>query len=152
MSKNRAAAIIYLVVGFYGFILSIMFPMGKWNEPGPGVFPVSLSLLLILSGCYWLIFGKAKEEQARIRWAEIAPKLVTPIKILSITLGFVLTMETLGFLPGLLIYLFILLFWVSRYRVWISAVISIFMGVGSWYFFVKVLAIQLPMGLFPIYF
>jgi putative tricarboxylic transport membrane protein len=150
MNKKRAAGVIYLIVGIYGVIFSSTFPMGKWNEPGPGIFPISISILLCISGVFWFIFGNEKEAKARITWREKAPKLGTPSKILFTTTAFVLTLEELGFLFGVLVYLFVLLFWVSRYKLWIALSTATFIGVGSWYFFGKILSVKLPMGPFSL--
>jgi len=150
MSKKRIASAIFFLVGIYGLVFSVHLPMGKWNEPGPAVFPVSLSILLLISGVLWFIYGKGKEEKERIDWQELAPKLGTPLKILVVTAAFILTMERLGFLFGSFLYLFVLLLWVSRYKVWTSIAIAIVIGGGSWYFFGKVLSVQLPRGPFPL--
>ncbi len=150
MSKKRIASVIFFFVGIYGLVFGIHLPLGKWNEPGPAVFPISLSVLLILSGVLWFIYGEGKEKKERIDWQELAPKLVVPLKILVVTAAFILTMESLGFLLGSLLYLFVLLLWVSRYKVWTSILIAIVIGGGSWYFFGKILAVQLPRGPLPL--
>jgi putative tricarboxylic transport membrane protein len=150
MSKKRIASVIFFLVGIYGLVYSVHLPMGKWNEPGPAVFPVSLSILLLISGILWFIYGKGKEEKERIDWQVLAPKLGVPFKILVATAAFILVMEPLGFLLASLLYLFVLLLWVSRYNVWTSIGIAVAIGGGSWYFFGKVLAVQLPRGPFPL--
>lgn len=150
MSKKRVASVIFLLVGIYGLIFSVHLPMGKWNEPGPAVFPISLSILLCASGVLWFIYGKGKEAKERIDWQELSPKLGVPLKIFVVTAAFILIMEPLGFLLASLLYMFVLLLWVSYYRVWTAIGIAIAIGAGSWYFFGKVLAVQLPRGPFPL--
>ncbi len=154
MNKDCGASLIFFAAGIYGLIFSIGLPLGRWREPGPGVFPLSLSILLCLSGILWFIYGMKKEKggkkEERIDWRGIAVRLVTPIKILGITLAFILSLEKLGYLAGSFLYMFVLFLGVSRYRLWIAAGLALIAGVGSWYFFQKMLAIQLPRGLLPL--
>jgi putative tricarboxylic transport membrane protein len=154
MNKECAASLIFFVAGIYGFIFSVPLPLGRWREPGPGVFPLSLSILLCLSGILWFFYGKKKgnkgKEEERIDWRGIAVRLITPLKILGITLAFILSLERLGYLLGSSLYMFILFLVVSRYRLWIAIGLALIAGIGSWYFFHKMLAIQLPQGLLPL--
>jgi len=45
------------------------------------------------------------------------------------------------------LYMFILLLWVSRYKLWVAMGLAIVLGFGTWYFFGKILVIQLPRGI-----
>ncbi len=151
MTKDRAAGLLFLLTGIYGLFFSIQLPMGKWNEPGPGVFPVTLSILLLISGVSWFILGKRKaggeSQEEKAEWRGIANTLSTPLKIVGITALLILAFNRLGYLVAASLYIFVLLFWVSRYRVIVSILLALSIGIGSWYFFQKVLAVQLPKGL-----
>jgi putative tricarboxylic transport membrane protein len=149
MTKERGASLIFILTGVYGLIFSIGLPLGKWNEPGPGVFPLVLSGLLCLSGILWFIQGK-KRGEGGIEWRGLAKKLVTPLQIVALTAAFILTLDRLGYLVTASLYLFVLFIWVSRYRLWVAIGLSIVIGVGSWFFFEKLLAVQLPKGLLPL--
>ena len=50
MTKERGGSLIFLAAGIYGLVFSTGLPFGRWNEPGPGVFPLALSILLCISG------------------------------------------------------------------------------------------------------
>ncbi|MBA4422087.1 MAG: hypothetical protein C0390_03160 [Syntrophus sp. (in: bacteria)] len=150
MTKDRAASLLFLCAGIYGFYFSVQLPMGRWNEPGPGVFPFALSLLLLVSGAAWFIRGKrrVKEEgegENADRYAFIK-NLATPLKIVGLTALLILAFNSVGYLAAASLYIFVLLFWVSRYRVVVSILLALSIGIGSWYFFEKVLAVQLPRG------
>jgi putative tricarboxylic transport membrane protein len=150
MINDRVASLLFLCSGIYGFIFSVQLPMGRWNEPGPGVFPVTLSALLLLSGVAWFIRGKGgaterAEGEKTDRFALIK-NLATPLKIVGLTALLILVFNPVGYLIASTLYLFILLLWVSRYRVIVSAALAVAIGVGSWYFFAKILAVQLPQG------
>jgi putative tricarboxylic transport membrane protein len=150
MSNDRTASLLFLCAGIYGFYYSVQLPMGRWNEPGPGVFPVTLSALLLLSAVAWFIHGKRdkteKREGEKAGGYAFITNLTTPLKIVGLTALFVMAFDRAGYLVTSTLYLFLLLLWVSRYRVVVSAALAIAIGVGSWYFFAKILAVQLPQG------
>jgi putative tricarboxylic transport membrane protein len=148
MSKERVGSLIFLFTGIYGFIFSIQLPLGKMNEPGPGVLPLSLSILLCISGTLWLIYGKGGgEEKTKIDLRGLMKKLVTPLQIVMLTAAYILTLDLMGYLLASTLYLFFIFLWVSRYKLWAAMGLAIVIGGGSWYFFEKLLAVQLPRGL-----
>jgi hypothetical protein len=148
MNKERVGGLIFLLTGIYGFIFSIQLPLGKLNEPGPGVLPLSLSTLLCISGILWLILGKGGgREKARMGLREFIKKSLTPLQIVVLTTAFIFLLSLLGYLVGSMLYLFLLFLWVSRYKLWVAAGLAVVIGGGSWYFFGKLLAVQLPKGL-----
>jgi cell division protein FtsW (lipid II flippase) len=147
MTKERGGSLIFLGAGIYGFIFSVGLPLGRWNEPGPAVFPLTLSILLCASGLYWFTHGKKKRDNKDVAVQEpFYCKFFTPIKIVGLTAAFVLALEHLGFLLTATAYLFVLFFWVSRYRLWVSAALAIAFGAGSWLFFGRLLSTPLPGG------
>jgi putative tricarboxylic transport membrane protein len=151
MTKERGGSLIFLAAGIYGLVFSIQLPFGKWNEPGPGVFPLALSILLCVSGIGWFIHGKGKaEEKGNVDWGGLIRKLGTPLKIVGLTLAYIVAFDRVGYLLASLIYIFILFLWVSRYKLWIAAGLAILIGAGSWLFFERLLSVQLPKGLLPL--
>lgn len=151
MTNDRAASLLFLLTGIYGLYFSLQLPMGKWNEPGSGVFPLVLSILLLISGVSWFIIGKRrageKGEGEKAGGYAIIKKLATPLKIIGLTALFIATFNRVGYLVASSLYIFILLLWVSRYRVIVSIGLAAAIGVGSWYFFEKILTVQLPQGI-----
>lgn len=146
MNKEMVSSLIFLLTGIYGSLFSLKLPLGYWRDPGPGMFPLCLSMILCLSGILWFTYGIRKEERAN--WIATAGKLTNPLKIVGVTAAFILSVESLGYLLTSSFYLFLLFFWISRYRLWIALGLSLVIGVGSWYFFAKILSVQLPKG-FP---
>lgn len=147
MGRQRAAGLIFLLIGIYGMIFSIPLPWGTWEEPGPGLFPLTVTTLLCLAGIMKIFQYKGKEEGVKADWREIARGFLTPMKILGITLAFILVLERLGYLVATPLFMFTLLLWVCRYRIRVALVLALVIGVGSWYFFDKILAVQLPQGI-----
>ena len=151
MTKERGGSLIFLAIGVYGLIFSIPLPLGRWNQPGPGVFPLSLSILLCMFGISWFIHGRAKgERKERADLVGFLQKYATPLQIVGLTGAYILTFESLGYLLASTLYLFVLLIAVSRYRIWIAAALAVAFGAGSWLFFDKLLATPLPQGLLPL--
>jgi len=147
MTKERTGSLIFFIAGIYGLVFSIGFPFGKLTEPGPGVFPFSISVLLIISGILMFVRGKEKEAVDR---TGLIRQLVTPIQIVGITAAFILVVERLGYLVSAFVYLFIIFLWICRYRLWTAIGLAGILGIGTWYFFVKILVIQLPGGILPL--
>ena len=125
--------------------------MGRWNEPGPGAFPFGLAVLLAFSGIMILARTKSKKEekQAGKGWEHLR-NLTTPLWIVLLTLGFILALEPVGYVASVLVYLFILFLGICRYRLPLAAGMAVVFGLGSWYFFVKVLGLQLPLSFWGI--
>lgn len=151
MTKDRATSLLFLLIGIYGLYFSAQLPMGRWNEPGPGVFPIALSILLLISGVSWFIVGKGgangRSETGKAGPGDMIKALATPLKIVAITALLILVFNRVGYLVASSVYIFILLFWVSRYRLIASLLLGLSIGIVSWYFFEKILAVQLPKGL-----
>lgn len=144
MTKKRAGSLIFLAAGIYGFILSLRLPMGRWNEPGAGIFPLMLSILLCISGALMFVAGKGKMISD---WRAIIKQQWTPFQVVMLTGGFIFALNPLGYIVTSSLYIFLLLFWVSRYKLWIAMGLAIVAGIGSWYIFQKLLAVPLPSGI-----
>jgi len=147
VTKERGASIIFLIVGLYGLVLCRQLPLGDWRDPGPGFLPFGLSILLIASGVLWLIWGKKGEEgkkKEKIIWREAGKKLLTPAKILAVTVVFILLLERTGYLLTSFLYVFILFFGISRFPLWVALGLALIIGLGSWYFFGGILSVPLP--------
>lgn len=145
MTKERGGSIFFLVIGIYGLIFSTQLPMGRWNDPGPGVLPLFLSILLFVSGISWFIVGRPKRgEETGFDWRGIAKLVKTPFQIVVLTAAFIMAMTQVGFLLGTILYLFVVFVWVSHFSVRAALGLAIALGMASWLFFVKLLIIQLP--------
>ncbi len=148
MNKERAAGLIFLAAGVYGFVFSIRLSLGTWEEPGPAIFPLGISILLMLAGVLTFLFVKSKSE-GRVDWRGIVRQLYTPVRIVGLTAAYILALDRVGYLLGASLFIFLLFFWVSRYRFWVALGLAVSIGIGSWYFFGKILAVQLPQGWLP---
>ena len=147
MTKERGGALIFLAVGIYGVVFSSGLPLGQWNEPGPGVFPLIVSILLCASGVSWWVRGKAKAERRETPGCrEFISKYANPLRIAALTAAFIAALQLLGYLLTSTIYLFVLFWWVSGYRLAKAALLAVIFGPASWFFFGKLLSTPLPAG------
>jgi len=147
MNKDRVGGLIFLLTGFYGLVYSRSLPMGRWNEPGPGAFPFGLAVLLAFSGIMIIARAKSKkEEKQKGKGWDFLRNLLTPFSIVLLTLGFILALEWAGYVTSVAVYLFILFFGICRYKLPLAAGMAVIFGLGSWYLFVKVLGVQLPLS------
>jgi hypothetical protein len=149
MQKQKVASAFFLAVGIYGLVFSRAIPLGRWNEPGPGVFPLALSALLCLWGFLGLILvRKGVKQDTGVTWREILGAGGLPLRIAVLTAAFIPLMGVAGYLAASILYLFALLLWVSRYPWRTSLIYSVLLGAVSWYLFARFLGIELPkMGL-----
>src|SRR5512143_1551298 len=121
MTKERGGSLIFLAAGIYGVVFSIGLPFGRWNEPGPAVFPLALSILLCISGIVWFVRGKTKGEARTSGDVKgFLRKYVTAAQIVGLTGVFIFVLEPLGYLLTSILYLFFLFLWVCRYKLWVA--------------------------------
>ena len=146
MSKDRAASLIFLVIGIYGLVFSIGIPMGGWESPGAGIFPLSISILLCLSGASWFVASRKRVPGEALDWRTVRENAVRPLQVAGVTLVFILIVDDVGYLLGSSLFLFALLFLVSRYRFPVALASAAALGGGSWFLFAKILGVELPVG------
>lgn len=146
MGRQRVAGLIFLAIGILGFIDSLSLPWGTWEEPGPGPFPLAVSLLLSLAGIVKILQKRGEVEEGKGHWRETARGFLVPLKILGATLAFILVLERLGYLLAAPLFLFTVFLWIGRYRLRFAMGLALSIGVGSWYFFNEILSVQLPKG------
>jgi putative tricarboxylic transport membrane protein len=151
MNKDHVGGLIFLLTGIYGITFSLGLPMGRWTEPGPGAFPFGLAILLAFSGIMIIIRAKSKKEEKKEGEGRgFLRNLITPLLIVLLTLGFILTLERVGYVSSVSVYLFILFFGICRYKLPLAAGMAVVFGLGSWYLFVKILGVQLPLSFWGI--
>jgi putative tricarboxylic transport membrane protein len=144
MKRDQVGGFFFAFVGILFFLLSIKLPVGKLTQPGPGIFPLGLSLLLFTAGI--IIFFSTTKEKTKIDWRKTFSALAKPAAIVLLTLAYIILLSPLGYLITSFIYLFSLFLLVSRYKWYLSAGLSGILAVASWIFFGKILGIQFPLG------
>jgi len=143
MTKDHIGGLFFLFVGFWVFSHAVKLPLGKLSEPGPALFPLSLSILLSIMGILIFVSGNRK---TKIDWRTDFRKMAKALAIIMITLAFIILMGRLGYLLTSFLYLFSLFFFVCRFRLFVAVILSGILAAGSWYIFGNILGIQLPRG------
>ena len=143
MTKDHIGGLFFLFVGTWVFSHAIKLPIGRLAQPGPALFPLSLSILLSIMGI--LIFVSAKGK-TKMDWRMDFRKMAKPLTIILLTLAFIIFLGRLGYLVTSLLYLFSLFFFVCRFRIFVAVILSGILAAASWYLFGNLLGIQLPPG------
>jgi putative tricarboxylic transport membrane protein len=143
MTKDSIGGLFFLFVGIWVFFLSIKLPIGTLAQPGPALFPLSLSIMLAIAGILILASSKGK---TRVDWRMDVRKSAKPLAISLLTLAFIIFLGQLGYLVTSFLYLFSLFFFVCRFRWFVAVSLSAILAAGSWYLFGDILGIQLPSG------
>jgi putative tricarboxylic transport membrane protein len=145
MNTDRLGFGTIFVLALYGVVSSSLMPMGQLQEPGPGFFPLALSVILLVLSSLGIVFASpSARDLARSEpfWGD----LKTPIKIVLATSLAVLAFEPGGFLITSSCFLISLFFWVSRYPWWKAVIFGIVGGFSGWLCFVKLLGVPMPGG------
>jgi len=144
MTKERFGSLFLIAVGLYAMVHSLQLPMGEWNQPGPGVFPLILSVLLAIIGCSLYVVS---DKGPGLNWKDTFFRQPKVWAIVGLTAGFILCFDWLGFVPTTALYLFVLFLGISRLSFLYSIALSLGITGAAWFFFVKTLNLHLPPGL-----
>ena len=96
------AGLMFIGVGAAAMIVSRDYPMGSALRMGPGYFPMVLGGIMIAFGIYVMIHGLVNKEQVKGNWS-LRALFVLPLA----TVVFGVLMEETGFIPALVVLIFI---------------------------------------------
>ncbi|MBP1154969.1 MULTISPECIES: tripartite tricarboxylate transporter TctB family protein [unclassified Paenibacillus] len=134
----------FAIFGIVIFVQSFSYTYSSMMGPGPGMFPLWLSGILIVLSIWSMVKSITKEKTTL---AEILPKgkdLRKLITILATLAGFILVVSFLGFVIAGTLFLFALL--AREYRWYISLSISIGASVLLFVVFNIILGVPLPIN------
>ena len=145
---DRISGMFWLLFGIFIFVGAQSYSFGSLHEPGGGLYPSLLGILLILMACVLLANSRKKNIEEVPSWnlkgGGLRRSLLTLCGLLVIPFLF----NILGFY--LTIFLFIL--FITRAVLplpWLTALAtSLFSTVGGYFLFESWLKIQFPRGLF----
>ncbi len=143
MTKDSLASLFFLGTGLFAFSQSIRLPLGTLEKPGPGVFPILLSILLSVIGVVLLVVERG---ETKVNWSTLLRRKATAWQIVVLTAGYILIFEWLGYVASSGIYLFLLFFQVCKFRAGVAAGWTVGITLVSWVFFGRILGLQLPPG------
>ncbi len=123
-------------------------PVMFFGDPlGPRAFPRLIAGLLALSALLWLAETIAARRAAR--GAEASGPVLVPIGVLAWFGLYVLSLETLGFVIGSVLFLLGLLVVFHAGRWMTNLAVALLVPVGAQILFSRLLAVPLPAGPIP---
>jgi hypothetical protein len=125
-------------------------PYGTIARPGAGFFPLGLSTLLSALGVAILMRGLRPALTADWRlWADAGGRRRVLLMVAAL-LAFVAVVDTVGYVAATSLLFMIMLRPVAG-RGWpLSLGYALAIAAGSWLFFVRLLRVNLPVGLWPL--
>ena len=139
-NKNFLSGLFFIGTGGLGIFMAQDYPMGTALRMGPGYFPIVLSGMLILFGIYCLIQGLLNPEKLKHNWS---PRALLILPIATVVFG--LLMEHAGFIPALIVLVFISAYAGSEFKFWEVLVMAIGLTIGSWALFIWGLGLPYPL-------
>ena len=141
MPRDLVSGLFWLAVAIFAAVQGISLKLGSLSRPGPGFFPfwggVVLGLLSVV-----LIVGSLRREAPRLR---MRPESAKPLVVVAALLGYLLLLESLGFVA--VTFLFLLLLFRLERRGWAFSIVSAAAGAFvSYVLFQLWLKTQLPTG------
>lgn len=141
MTRDLVSALFWLAIAIFAVVEGIQLKLGTLNRPGPGFFPfwagvvlAVLSLALIAN----VLKTPALDSIAGLRSTKL-------LIVAAALLGYLLLLETLGFVIVTCLFLF-LLFRLERRSWTFSAVSAVLGALASYGLFQLWLKTQLPVG------
>jgi hypothetical protein len=140
-NKDFLTGLMFIGVGALGIYMAQDYPMGSALRMGPGYFPIVLSGLLILFGIYCLIQGLLKPEKLKGDGWSLRALVILPIGAVI----FGLLMEYAGFVPALVVLVFVSAYASSEFKFLEVLMLAIGLTIGSWALFIWGLGLPYPL-------
>jgi hypothetical protein len=139
-NKDFLSGLMFVGVGALGIYMAQDYPMGSALRMGPGYFPIVLSGVLILMGIYCFVQGILHPQKIEANWS-IRALIILPIA----TVVFGILMEHAGFIPALIVLVFISSAAGSEFKFVEVLLMAIGLTVGSWALFIWGLGLPYPL-------
>lgn len=136
----RSSAILLTVTGIVLSVLAINLGLGTLDQPGPGLWPLITSTLLVLSGVAGLFYDSPKDYE---RWNTRSILIVAGIVVLALYIPLVLL---LGFLFTSFALMLVWLHFFANEKWIISFGLAILGAVSFYVIFDVLLGVPLPRG------
>ena len=142
--KDRLSGILFLIFSGVTIYLALRLPMGRVGKPGPGIFPLLLSVVIAFLALS--LFLRTLRSKGELGTEEISTTKWRLVYLLGDLCLYVFLLRPLGFLISTWIFL-ILLNPIVKKR-WIPILLgSLFVSAAFFFFFNYLLKVELPMGI-----
>jgi hypothetical protein len=136
---NTVGVLVPLALGVGGLVLSARMGLGSFTDPGPGLWPALICVVLTAMSVVLLAGGR------RFHNAEALTRSSLPVLGALVTLvGLVLAMPYVGFEIPTLVVSFLWVAVLGRERWLLSAVVAVALTAALWLLFVQLFAVPLP--------
>jgi putative tricarboxylic transport membrane protein len=137
-------AIFFLFFAMVFTVGGIRLRLGTPTEPQPGFFPFLGGMTLIVLAGILLVQG----WQGKSSGTEAFGKLWGPLILIVGLVAYVAALEITGYIIATTILSAIVLRILEAKSLWVLSVISLSLGVGSYFIFAELLGVPLPAGVF----
>ncbi len=142
MTVDRLSGAFLFLLGLFVAWEDRVLPLGSHDRPGPGYFPLLLSVILGILGLVLLIRGRSSPSVRSIRWEEARHAAAILACSFLATFG----IERLGYRVTMILVLGFLFGVVERMKLWQAAVLTVSLSLGSFWVFDSLLRVILPRG------
>jgi putative tricarboxylic transport membrane protein len=143
-----------LVVGAVGLLVAIgytsesfLIPMGDLAQPGPGLFPRGVGIAFAVISVIVMLEAVLSENGAGAIEAPRGEQLRLVLLFAGCTIAFALVLPVLGQYVAATLYLIAMIRVLSELSWWRVVALGVALGVGVSAFFIEVLMIRLPEGI-----
>ncbi len=150
LKADRVSSLFWMAVGL-GFIYgSVRLGLGTLGEPGPGflAFTAGSCLFLMALILFLQSFFREKGLPGKISALWQGMKWHRSLIIALILLGYILSLESMGFILCSLLLIFLMLRALEKYSWGKSILISVMASAFSYLIFSVLLKVMLPKGIF----
>ena len=142
MTTDRISGASLFVLGLFVAWQDRVLPLGSHGRPGPGYFPLLLSVILGILGLLLLLRGSSAPCLRSIRWEESRHAGAILACCLLATFG----IERLGYRMTMILVLGFLFGVVERLKLWQVFGLTMGLSLGSFWIFDSFLRVILPRG------
>jgi hypothetical protein len=136
---NTLGVLAPLTIGVGGLVLSLRMGLGSFTDPGPGLWPAVICVVLTGMSAVLLVGGR------RFHNAEALTRTSLPVLVaLASLLALVLAMPYVGFEIPTLVVSFLWLAVLGHERWLFSAVVALVLTAALWLLFVQLFTVPLP--------
>jgi putative tricarboxylic transport membrane protein len=144
--KDRLSGILILIFSGVTLYLALRVPMGKISKPGPGVFPLLLSLVIGLLALLLTLRSLSPKKQPEVEAQEKTAHKWGVLYLLGNFCLYAFLFRSLGFIISTSVFLIALKPIIKKK--WIPVLLgSLFISLSFFLFFYYLLKVELPMGI-----
>lgn len=146
-ARRTSAVLVLLLSAFYATHTWQTLSIGRWHKPGAAIFPLALAALLAMSALSVLLERRSDDRFTLPAGADLRRLLL----LLAAFALYFLVMPVIGNLPASALFLFAAMWLLSddpRRSPLRLAVYAVVIAVAFEWFFVRLLQVQMPGGLF----